>query len=108
MRRDLLHIVVALQVRTADIQRNIWRVDYTMKQCQVLWHNILYLVGYEHLVAIELNLIALNINIILDTCEVEDTRKIEWVIHIEMDMEKWLIHLMRIELVIELLVILIG
>ena len=74
MAGDLLHIVITLQVRTAHVERNIGRVNHTMKQGQVLWYDILHLVGHEDLVAIELNLIALNINIVLNAREVEDTR----------------------------------
>ena len=48
-----------------------------MKQCEEFWYNAFYLVGYEHLVAIELNLVALHVDAALDAWEVENTREIE-------------------------------
>ena len=70
-----------------------------------MWHDVFYFVRHEDLVAVELDLIALNINVILDAWEVENTRQVEWIVHIEMNMEKRLVHLMRVELMVEILVV---
>ena len=105
---DFLHIVVALQVTAADIQRDVGRVNHAVEQRQVLRHDVLYLVGNEHLVAIELNLVAVHIEIVLDFREVEDTRQVEGVVHIQVDMEEGLVHLHGVEFVVELVVVLVG
>ena len=58
-----------------------------MQQRQELRHNTFHLIGYEYLVAIELDLVALQIDVRLDAREVEDTRQVEWVIHIQVNPE---------------------
>ena len=77
-----------------------------MKQCEEFWYNAFYLIGYEHLVAIELNLVALHVDAALDAWEVENTREIEWEVYIQMNPEQRVV-LHRIKGVIELLVVLI-
>ena len=103
---DFLHVGIALQITTADIQRNVGRVDHTMKQRQEVWHNTLNLVGDEHLIAVELNLIALQVNVALDAWEVENTSQVEGIVHIQVNPEQRLI-LHGIKLAVELLVVLI-
>ena len=62
-----------------------------MQQCQELRHDTLHLVGHKHLVAIQLNLVALQVDVRLDAWEVEDTREVEGIIHIQVDPEHRLI-----------------
>ena len=77
-----------------------------MQQGKELWYDALYLVGYEYLVAVELNLITLQFDVRLDFGEVEDTRQIEGLIHVEVDPEeRFIAH--GIERTVEALVILI-
>ena len=77
-----------------------------MQQCQVFRYNTLYLVGYEYLVAVELNLILLNLEAIVNLREVENTCKIEWIVNVHMDIEQWLLaH--WVQLAVELLVLLL-
>jgi hypothetical protein len=48
-----------------------------VKQCEEVRHDALDLVGDEHLVAIELDLIALQVDVAMDTREVKNTRQME-------------------------------
>ena len=77
-----------------------------MKQSQELWYNTLNLVSDKDLVAIQLNLVALHIDVVLDAWEVEDTRQVEWEVNVEVNPEQWLV-LHRIEGAIETLVVLV-
>ena len=77
-----------------------------MKQCEEFRYNAFYLVGHEHLVAIELNLVALHVDAALDAWEVENTREIEWEVYVQMNPEQWVV-LHWVKGVIELLVVLI-
>ena len=106
MTGDLLHVIVALQIGAADIKRNIRTVYHTVQQGQVLRNDILHLVRHEDLIAIELNLIAVHIQVGFDSREVQNTRQMERIIDIEMDMEQRFIELHRIQLVVEGLVVL--
>ena len=77
-----------------------------MKQCEEFRYNAFYLVGYKHLIAIELNLVTLHVDATLDAWEVENTRKIEWEVYVQMNPEQRVV-LHWIKGVIELLVVLI-
>ena len=105
---DFLDVIVALEVTAADIQRYIRAVYHAVQQRQVLRHDILHLVGHIDLIAIELNLVAVHVHVALDAREIEDSGQVERVVHIQMDMEERLLHLVRIELVVELVVVLVG
>ena len=77
-----------------------------MEQGEELRDDALHLVGHEHLVAIELNLIALQVDVLLDTWEIEDTCKVERIVHIQVDLEqRFVLH--GVEGAIERLVVLI-
>ena len=45
-----------------------------MQQSQEVGYNVFNLVSYEHLVAVELNFVAMNIEIALDARKVENAR----------------------------------
>ena len=62
-----------------------------MQQGQELRYNTFHLISDEHLVAIQLDLIALQIDIRLDAWEIEDTREVERIIHIQVDPEHRLV-----------------
>ena len=79
-----------------------------MEKSEILRHDIFDFVGDVNLVAIELNLVAVNVEVVLDLREIEDTGEVERIVHVEMDVEKRLVHLERIEFVVELIVVLIG
>ena len=104
---DLLDLSITLQIRARDVQRDIWRVDDPMQQSQVLRDDPFYVFCDEDLVGIELDLIALQLHLILHLGEVEDPRKIERIVYIEVDPEKRLLKGLRIELVVEGNVVLI-
>ena len=102
---DLLHVAVALQVASAHIQRNVGRVDHTMKQGEELRNDSFYLVGNEHLIAIQLYLIALDVDIVLDTREVENTCEVERIVNIQVNPEQRLVHLHGVEGTVEALIV---
>ena len=62
-----------------------------MKQCEELWYDTFNLIGHEYLIAIELNLITLQFDIVLYTWEIENTCKVEWVVNIQVNPEQWFI-----------------
>ena len=99
-------IGVTLQIGTGYVQRNIRRIEYTVQQCQKIRNNTLYRVRYIDLVAIKLDFVFVQLYIALYLREVQNTSKMEWIIHVEMYPEQGFIgH--RIEVAIELLVILV-
>ena len=106
MAGNLLHVAIALQIASGDVQRNVRRIDDTMQQRQEVRHDALHRIGDEDLVAVELDLILLNLDIILDLREIEDTRQVEREVHVQVDIEQRVVR-HRIELTIELLVILV-
>ena len=77
-----------------------------MEKRQEFGHYVIHLISYEHLIAIQLNLIALQVNVLLNLGEVKHTRKIERIIHIKVNPEKGFIR-HGIKVGIELLVIFI-
>ena len=97
---NLLHVSIALKVRTAHVERNIWRVYHAMKEGEEVWYDAFHLVGDEHLIAVELYLIALQVDMALHTREVKDTRQMEREIHIEVNPEERLV-LHRVEGAVE-------
>ena len=105
---DFLDVIVGLQIGTADIQRDIRAVDDAVEECEILGHDILDFVGDVNLVAIELNLVAVHVEVVLDLREIEDTGEVERIVDVEMDVEERLVHLERIEFMVELIVVLVG
>ena len=88
---DFLHVGVALQITAADVQRNVGRIDDTMQQRQELGHDTLHLVGDEHLVAIELNLVALKFDVGMHAGEIQNARQVERIVHIQVNPEQRLV-----------------
>ena len=77
-----------------------------MKQGQELWYDTLYLIGHEHLVAVELNLVLLQFQRVLDAWEVKNTRKVKWIVHVQVNPEqRFIVH--GVEGTVERLVVLI-
>ena len=103
---DLLHLAVALQIRTAHVQGDVWRVDHTVEQGEELRHDALHLVGDEDLVAVELDLVLLQLDVRLDLGEVEDTREVEGVVDVQVDPEQGLVR-HGVEGAVERLVVLV-
>ena len=105
--RNLLHIAVALEIRTAHVERNVGTVDDTMQERQEVGHNVFHRVCDKHLVAIELNLIAMDFDVVFNLGEIQNTREIERIVHIEMNPEeRFILH--GIEIAIEIAIILIS
>ena len=77
-----------------------------MEECKELRNDALHLVCYEHLVAVELYLVALQLNVRLDAGEVEYTSKVERIVHVKVYPEQRLV-LHRIECSVEVLIVLV-
>ena len=77
-----------------------------MEQCEEVGHDAFHLVGHEHLVAVELDLVALQFDVRLDAGEVEDTREVERIVNVEVNPEQRLV-LHGIECAVERLVVLV-
>ena len=77
-----------------------------MQQGQELWNDTLYLISNEYLVAEQLYLVTLQIEITLDTWEIKDTGEVERIIHIQVNPEHRVV-LHGVEGVVELLIVLI-
>ena len=88
MTRNFLHILVALQVAALNIQWNIWRIEYTMEKHEEIRYNSLDRIRYKYLVAIQLNLIALDLEVFLHLWEKENSGEVEWIIHIQVNIEE--------------------
>ena len=85
MRRDLLHIGIALQIGARYVEGNIRRIDDPVQEGEEVRHDTLYFIGDVNLIAVELNLVALQIQVVFDLREIEDTCQIERIVHIEVD-----------------------
>jgi hypothetical protein len=77
-----------------------------MKEGEEIGNDVFNMVGYENLIAIELNLIAVNFNVVLDLWEIEQPCEVEGVINIEVDPEKRIV-VHGIEVGVEFLVLII-
>ena len=62
-----------------------------MQQRQELRHNALHLVGDEHLVAVQLNLVALQVDVRLDAGEVQNTCQVERIVDVQVNPEHGLV-----------------
>ena len=77
-----------------------------MQQGEELRHDAFHLVGHEHLVAVQLNLVLLQLQRVLDAGEVENTREVEGIVHVEVNPEQGLV-VHGVEGAIERLVVLV-
>ena len=76
-----------------------------MKQCKEVRDNVIHMVGHEHLVAVQLDLVLLDSHSLLDFREVENTCQVERIVHIQVDVEKRIL-IGRIQGLVEVHVIL--
>ena len=77
-----------------------------MEQCQEVGYDAFHLVGDEHLVAIELYLITLKLDVRLDPREIKDTCEVERIVDVQVNPEqRFVLH--GIKRAIELLVVLV-
>ena len=85
--RDFLHIAVGLQIATRHIERDVGRIDYTLQKHHKIGHHAFHAIGNKHLIAVELNAVFANIEIVFDFREIENTGECEGEIHIEVNPE---------------------
>ena len=77
-----------------------------MEQSEEVRHDAFHAVRYVHLVAVQLNLVTLQFDVVLDFGEIEHARQVERIVHVQMNPEQRLVaH--RVQFAIELLVVLV-
>ena len=74
MGRYFLDIAIALQIRTRYVEWNIWGVNDTVEERQEFRNNFGYAVGNEDLIAVEVDFVALYLDVFLDFRKVQDPR----------------------------------
>ena len=77
-----------------------------MEQGQVHRHDALHLVSHKDLIAVELDLVALQIHLVAHLGEVEYAGQGEWVVYIKVYPKEWLVS-SWVELTVELTIILV-
>ena len=77
-----------------------------MQQSQEFRHDAFYRIRHEYLIAVELNLVALHLYIVLNLGEVQNTRQVEGVVHIQVNPKQRLVSHGE-EVTVELLVVLV-
>ena len=105
---NFLHIAVALQVAAAHVQRDVRAVEHAVQQHQVFGHHALDAVGYKHLIAIQLYLVAVGVDGLAHLREIEYARQVEGIVDIQMYLEQRIFEVHRVQFVVELLVVLVG
>ena len=104
--RDLLDILVGLKITSGHVERDVRRIDDTVKEGQEIRDDVLDVVGDEHLVAVELDVVLLDRHPVLDLREVEDAGEVERIVNIQVDVEQRIL-LHRVEIPVELHVVLL-
>src|SRR5690606_3127343 len=82
------HTAVGLKETSGYVERNIGRIDDPVEQHQKIGNNILNLIGNKHLPRKKLDLVPLKLQLVLYLGKIQDTGKIERIIHVQMDPEK--------------------
>ena len=62
-----------------------------MQKGQILRNDTINLICYENLVAVELNLVLLNLEVVVNLREVENTCQVERIVDIKVDVEQRLV-----------------
>src|SRR5690606_23556217 len=94
-----------LQIASRNVQWNIRTVNNAAQHRQKFGHNSFYIIGYENLVLIELDFIFLNAHIVRHLWEIKDSRKIERIINIQMNVKKGLLKLHWVQFPVKRIVI---
>ena len=98
---------VGLQEGAGHVQRDVRRVYYPSQQHQEVGNNTFHLISYKYLILIKLDLIFFDIQVIGQFWEEQNTGKVEWIINIQMNMEKRILKLHRIQFAVEIFIIFI-
>ena len=77
-----------MQVAARHVKGYVGRIDYPVQQGEELGDNALNRVGYVNLIAEELNLVLLYVEVRFDLRKVENTCQVERIIHVEVDIEQ--------------------
>ena len=88
---DFLHDGVALQIAAAYVERYVGTVNDTMEEREEFRNDTLDGIRDEDLIAVELYLVALQLNAVLDLGEVKNTCQVEGIVNVEVNPEQGLI-----------------
>ena len=105
--RNLLHVGVALQIASRDVERNVGRVDHAVQQRQVFGYYSVDLIGNEDLIRVELDLVLLYLKVVVYLREIEYAREVERIVDVQMYVEQRIVA-QGVKLAVELLVLLLG
>ena len=99
MAGDLLYLTIVLQKAARYVQRDVRAIDHAVQQEQVFGDDFFDVIRNEHLVAIQLDFAALQLDLALDLGEIQNALQAERIIHIQVDPEK------RIVIIVECLAV---
>ena len=88
MAADFSDIGVVLQVGAGYVQRNVWRIDNAMQQSEEFRNYSFDRIRYKNLVAVKLDFIFLNLEIIFQFGEIENPRQVKRIINIQVNVEE--------------------
>ncbi len=77
-----------------------------MKKCQELGHDTFHRIGNINLITVKLYLVLLNLHIVFQFREVQNTCKIERIVNVQVNVEQWIIG-KRIQVMVEFLILFI-
>ncbi len=104
---DLLHRCIRLQIRTRHIERYVGGIYHTLQKHHEVRHHALHRIGHIHLIAVELYAVFVHLEVVFDLREKQHTGKRKRIVDIQMYPEQR-IFLTRIQLVVEIAVVLVG
>ena len=87
VRRNLLDVGVALQVRTRYVQRDVGRIKHAVEQRQEVGHDAFYRIRNVYLVAVKLYLVLVQLDVALHFGEVEHASEVERIVHVQVNPE---------------------
>ncbi|MCY1239172.1 hypothetical protein D9M72_519510 [compost metagenome] len=94
-----------MKVRTRNIQRNVWRVDNAFQHRQEFRNDSFYIIRYIYLILVQLDFIFLNLQIACHFWEIQNSCQVKRIVYVQMDVEKRLFELHRIQFSVEIFII---
>ena len=88
---DLLHLLIVLQEGTGDVERDIGAIDHAVQQHQKFRDDFLDVIRDIYLIAIQLDLSALELHLLFHLGEIEDALQAERILHVQVDPEERLV-----------------
>ena len=96
VRRYFLHVAVALQVRAANVEGYVGRVEHAVQQHKIFGHNTFHRVGNEYLIAVQLYAVLLGVHSAFHLGEIEYSGEVEGIVHVQMYLEQRIFEIHRV------------